>query len=280
MPKARLVILGKPTKDPGQIASGKEAVEVDFNPATLKLSYQNKTEGGKTAKPSESQFVGSLDASLQVELVFDTTQPGGGENAGIDVRKKTKKIFNLLLPKDPKKPKSAPPVVRFEWGSFLFEGMMKSMNETLEYFSVEGIPLRSTVAVTITTTTDLMLFNDQIKKKPPSDFARTPPGTQPQTPVPPGDSLQKAAGRNGDSSDWRSIAQANNIDNPLRLPAGQPLNLNVTGGASAGIGGASVSGGIRVSGGAGVSAGAQASAGGGAILDANATANLDVRARR
>src|SRR5688500_2469092 len=106
MPKARLVILDKPTKDPGQIASGKEAIEVDFNPATLKLSYQNKTEGGKTAKPSESQFVGHLDASLQVELVFDSTQPRGKDTAGEDVRKKTKKIFNLLLPKDPKQPKS------------------------------------------------------------------------------------------------------------------------------------------------------------------------------
>jgi hypothetical protein len=38
--------------------------------------------------------------------------------------------------------KYTPPGVRFQWGSFLFEGVMESMNEALEYFSETGKPLR------------------------------------------------------------------------------------------------------------------------------------------
>ena len=283
--KARLMVLDAATTKGQPVAPGTLALEVDFNPQSLKLTYQNKTDGGKTAKPSESQFVGRLDASLALELVFDTTQNLQAGTAGQDVRQKTQKIFQLLLPKDSTNPKSAPPIVRFEWGTFLFEGMIKSMNETLEYFASEGIPLRSTVALTISTTTDLLLFNNSVQKKPATDFARTPPGTQPQTQLPPGQSLQKAAGLNGDSADWRGIAAANNVDNPLRPPSGQPLTLSASAGAgvsigagaSAGIGG-NASVGLSAGGGAGAQVGFSAGIGGGVGFAAGASAGLSLGA--
>ena len=36
---------------------------------------------------------------------------------------------------------------RFEWGSFIFQGVVDSMDETLDYFSEEGVPLRATVSL-------------------------------------------------------------------------------------------------------------------------------------
>jgi nucleoid-associated protein YgaU len=41
-----------------------------------------------------------------------------------------------------------------------------------------------------------------------------------------GDTLQKIAAREyGDPNKWRPIARANNIDNPLTIPAGQALKI-------------------------------------------------------
>ena len=40
--------------------------------------------------------------------------------------------------------------MRFQWGSFLFEGVMDSMDETLEFFSADGRPLRAKVSISIT----------------------------------------------------------------------------------------------------------------------------------
>ena len=42
----------------------------------------------------------------------------------------------------------------------------------------------------------------------------------------PGDTLQKIAAKEyGDPNQWRPIARANNIDNPLTIPAGQALKI-------------------------------------------------------
>ena len=283
--KAKLVKLAKPggsaQKTPASGGADTDVLEVDFNPQSLKLTYQNKSEGGKQAKPGESQYLGMLDASLNLELLFDSTQSAAGKPTGEDVRKKTQKIFELLMPDKAKRkdPKATPPIVRFEWGSFLFEGLIKSMNETLDFFSSEGIPLRSTVSLTMTTTTDLILFNDAVKRGKTADFNRSPPGTEPKQAIAPGDSLQKAAGKNGDSSNWRAIAAANNIDNPLRPPTGVPLSLSgnlsvggsVSGGASAGASfGGSASAGL----GGGAQAGIGGSLGGGASGGVNAQAGF------
>ena len=43
-----------------------------------------------------------------------------------------------------------PPVVRFEWGTFLFSGLIESYRETLDFFSSEGVPLRAQVSLSMT----------------------------------------------------------------------------------------------------------------------------------
>ena len=42
-----------------------------------------------------------------------------------------------------------PPAVRFLWGSFQFDGIMESLEETLEFFSPEGRPLRASITLTL-----------------------------------------------------------------------------------------------------------------------------------
>ncbi len=202
--------------------SGKR-VTVDFNPQTLKVSFANQNSGGNQPAGSSSQYVGSPSSKLTVELLFDSTE------AGTDVRIKTRDVAYFMSPKLSDNEERTPPFVRFQWGSFIFEGKVDSMDETLEYFSEEGMPLRAVVALNLSSDTGVFLLgrsgtaNNAVQRSPATG------ATTPLKQARPGDNLPQMAGRNGRSGDWKAIAAANNIDDPLRLPAGALINLNLRG---------------------------------------------------
>ena len=242
--------------------------DVQFNPASLKLAYSNNNKGGDQPGGASKQYVGASVSKMQVELFFDTTA------SGTDVRASTSRLSRFLqAPPASKggkgdKNRPAPHRVRFSWGSILFTGVIDSMDETLDFFSAEGVPLRATVG--------LSLSQEGITFIPEMDAAKIP-GSQPLTTAQGGDSLQNLA-----PSDWKSVAAANGIDDPLRLSAGAVLNLQAGAGVSAGFGAgasASVSGGIGASIGGGLSAGAgggvgfSAGLGGGVGFSAGASAS-------
>src|SRR5262245_1921099 len=108
---------------------------------------------------------------MSVELLFDTTQ------SGANVRESTKDIAFFIQPKDKKSKKPVPPCVRFEWGVFIFRGVVDSMEETLDYFSEQGVPLRATISLSISRQ-DLEL----VIRKPGQSSASasgSPPGDKP-----------------------------------------------------------------------------------------------------
>jgi hypothetical protein len=152
-----------------------------------------------------------------------------------DVRKLTQKIAYFMQGKqaggDPNT--SVPPAVRFVWGTFQFDGLMESMEESLEFFSPDGVPLRASVSISLMKQSIQFAFADGGKAGKAGA-----PGTAPLTPAPAGSSLPGlVAGARG-SADWHAVAQANGIENPRILQPGQLINLNA--GASVG-GSASVS---------------------------------------
>jgi hypothetical protein len=206
-----------------KVPNGKE-VKAQFNPQTLKLSFANQNKGGDQPGGSSKQFVGSGTSKMTVELLFDTTADSS------DVRKKTQEVayFIQAKPQPKDKNKRVPPGVSFEWGSFIFRGVVDSVDETLDYFSEEGIPLRATISLSISRQEIEFLFGNpgQAMGAKPGGTS-PPPGTTPLEPARPGDSVQKMAGRSGQSGDWKTIAAANNIDDPLRLNPGTWLNVNV-----------------------------------------------------
>src|SRR5262249_53490533 len=128
--------------------------------------------------------------------------------------------------------------LRFAWGTFQFDGVVDSMQETLDYFAADGTPLRSTV------TLEISGIDTVLEQKDSSSGA---PGTKQLTPAAAGDSVPKMAGKDGNSSNWKSVAAANNVDDPLHVPTGTALDM-----------GAGASGGIGAAVGAGISAGAGA----------------------
>jgi hypothetical protein len=225
MAKAKLVeIKWDANQQQAKKVNGANDVEVQFNPETLKLSFANEIKGGDQPGGNAKQFVGSGTSKLSVELVFDTTTDGS------DVRKKTERVaYFIKAKKDPKqKNKRVPPGISFEWGSFIFRGIVESMDETLDYFSEEGVPLRATISLSLSRQEIEFLFGEP---GPASGSAAGSgvgtPGTVPLEPARTGESLQRMAGRNGNSSNWKAIAAANNIDDPLRLSAGAALNMNL-----------------------------------------------------
>jgi hypothetical protein len=267
-------------KDPQPRPKGKE-VEAHFNPQTLKLTYSNENKSGNQPSGSASQFVGTSTSKLTVELLFDTSQTGEDVRATTaDVAYFIKADLNPSKQKT-KQQKRVPPACRFEWGTFSFDGVMDSLQETLDYFSEDGVPLRSTLALGFSGI-DTML-------EPTSDAGT--PGTSEQTPVSADDSVAQAAGKNGNSSNWKLIAAANNIDDPLHLPAGTMLDLSAGASGSVGAGAgvsastggnvgfsAGLGGGVGFAAGASASVGAGISAGVGAGVSGGLGANVGIGA--
>jgi hypothetical protein len=247
MEKARLVEIQAYTQQrQTERAQGGKSVEAQFNPETLKVSYRNENKGGDQPSGSSRQYVGSASSKMQVELLFDTTAQG------TDVRLMTEKVAYFLLPKTPGGTDRRPPCVRFEWGTFVFEGVVESLDETLDYFSEGGVPLRATLALNLARDALVLVFGQPGQAGTGTAApAGALPGTAPLATSRPGDSVQSMTARQGNSSNWKSIAAANNIDDPLHLQAGALLDLNVSAGAAAG-------GGISIGAGAGASAGGQA----------------------
>jgi len=209
--------------------------QVQFNPETLKVSFSNQiakpeSSGTKKGKPAK-QFVGPGTTKLGLQLWFDVTAPmPPGQQAEQDVRKLTKKVAYFITPKPGESDeKKIPPVVRFSWGSFQFDGIMEGLEESLEFFSSDGRPLRASVAINLTQQeiTEIQVGTTNIPNVPT-------PGTRPLTQAPAGSSVQGLADSQGKGDNWQDIAAANNIENPRMLQPGQLLDMNASAGISLG----------------------------------------------
>lgn len=226
-------------------------VKVQFNPETLKVSFANQIQtpestGDQRGTPAR-QFVGAGTTKLILQLWFDVNAPQNPGETVSDVRKMTEKVAYFITPApdagDAKK--FVPPAVRFIWGSFQFDGLIESIEETLEFFSPEGVPLRASMSLSLSQQKiDVYKFRDDVTvNKLPI------PGTRPLTPAPENATVQNLADKQGKGADWQSIAAANGIENPRQLQTGQFLDLNgaakITAGKSAS---ASISAGVTVSG--------------------------------
>jgi hypothetical protein len=213
-------------------------VTVQFNPETLKVSFANQIQtppgaGNQSGTPAR-QFVGAGTTKLTLQLWFDVASLPDGENTTADVRKLTQRVAYFITPKK-QGDKFIPPAIRFLWGSFQFDGLMDSLEESLEFFSNNGRPLRASMS--------LALSQQQIKAFTinKTDFANRPPppagstaadpgapaGTKPLTQALAGVSLQFLADVIGLGANWQSIASANGIENPRLLAPGQLIDLNV-----------------------------------------------------
>jgi len=203
-------------------------LEVQFNPETLKVAYQNQVnqpgQSSAGGAQASTQFVGRGTSKLNVQLWFDVTgELPAAETAQTDVRQLTRKVIYFLQPSaGPDNTPGAPPKLRFEWGSFRFDGALESVEESLEFFSADGVPLRASLTLSVSRQDVEVSFSDFT----PAAASNTP-GTRPLAAASAGLSLPGMADLQG-SADWQAIAAANGITNPRRLAAGTFVDLNLS----------------------------------------------------
>ncbi len=118
-----------------------QSFPVHFNPASLQHTIAN-TQDQQRRNGAGVQFVSQTTAKLTMDLVFDTTM------SGVDVRETTDKMAKLMRPYQDGGGK-VPPSVEFSWGTYTFTGIVEQYRETLDFFSAGGVPLRSSINITL-----------------------------------------------------------------------------------------------------------------------------------
>jgi hypothetical protein len=237
---------------------------VHFNPISLQYTVTNtmKEQSGSNKK----QYVNQSTGKLTMDLIFDTTA------SGEDVRLYTDQVVQFMEPDGNK----IPPVVQFEWGTYVFQGMVESYKETIDFFHPTGVPLRASVNLTLSR-------QDKVFESGPHSNADTASSMKPElVQTAPGQSASEVAARGGDARAGRVIANRNGLDN-LRFPSGAlTIDASVqlgtpiafaTGSASIGV-----SAGLGISGGAVAGVGIGASASAGASFGGSASAGVSASA--
>jgi hypothetical protein len=203
-----------------------KTVEVQFNPQSLKSSYSNQSSGGDQKQGSSPQFVATGVTKLSMELWFDVTLPlpKGTRDPNGDVRKLTEAVTHFMSLQNTSSSDQqirTPPKMKFQWGSFVFSGVMESVDETIDLFSPDGVPLRASVTINLTKHDLAYEFAQSATGSPNST------GTTPLTTAKAGDSLPQLAASAG-ISNWQGVAQANGITNPRLLQTGAMINLSIS----------------------------------------------------
>jgi hypothetical protein len=221
--KARLLPLNSAFQ---VIRNSENTVTVQFNPESLKLSFANSTKPAGAEDKSGSaakETVGLGTTKLSLQLWFDLTGTLPEGQSGIsDVRDLTQKIVYFITPQGTEGQPKPPPGVRFEWGSFVFDGVVDSLEETLDFFSTDGKPLRASVSLT--------LSQQKTLKHTPAASGQpgsSSPGTRPLAQATAGATLQGLAAGVGAGANWQAIAQANGIENPRLLRPGLRIDLRI-----------------------------------------------------
>lgn len=222
----------------------KPRMTVQFNPASLKVSYSNQVQTNGNNTSSSMQSVGKGDSKLAVELLFDVS--GVGAEGIQDVRQLTKEVayFMKTTPESPPTDSTAGGSssgtsggsqqeqryrvagMRFLWGSFFFDGILVSMDETLDLWSEDGRPLRATVTMNLSQP-GIHFADPTNSSATRSPKGGTQAGTAPLTAAPQGATLQDLVSNAGIKADWKAIAAANGIENPRQLTPGSLVNLKV-----------------------------------------------------
>jgi Contractile injection system tube protein/LysM domain len=188
---------------------GGTAIPILFNPGEYRLGKSNEIAEVETPGLATPilQYVSGKSRTLSMELFFDTFE------AGTDVRTHTDRIYGLL---EIRKETHAPPLCTFRWGGFSFKGVLESVDGRFTLFFPNGTPARATLSVRFKGGVDI---GKEVRKTATESVDRRKTCI-----VKGGDTLSSiAAAEYSDPGQWRPIARANGITDPLALRPGQRL---------------------------------------------------------
>lgn len=212
------------TKAVIQIEGNSTKIPVLFNPAEYHISRASQVCSKETpgTEVQDTQFISVPPSTLSMTLYFNTyTPPTLGlqgqveEESGTSVMDVVAK-FGKLLQIDSSLHRI--PKATFIWGALIFTGFVESMEEKYTMFLPDGTPVRATVDIKIKESTG----DDAAKSSKPR---LSPDRTKVRT-IKEGEQLWHHAYKEYDDPEqWRLIAEANGIVNPLDIYAGQSIKL-------------------------------------------------------
>lgn len=240
-----------------QVEGSQEKLDVHFNPETLQYTITNNLKNQGSGN-STKQYVSDSTGKLTMDLVFDST------TSGEDIRLKTSKVAKLMEP-DGQDSEKTPPVVNFEWGLYRFKGMLESYKETIDYFSSDGVPLRSSVNITMSSQDNVFEGGSNAKKAATGGSAGLPNSAIPAVG---NNSATDLATIGGNPGAAKAIASSNGLDS-MRFSQGAAIELNSSVSLQGAAGFASAGAGLNV----GLDSGLNLSAGTGGSLSAGVGAS-------
>lgn len=196
-------------------------IEFLYNPETVSITKkaefkEHQTQGSDAGK---KEWTHGISRSLSIsELYFDTYE------TRMNVREQYINKLERMVHRDSKLKR--PPKVLFVWGSFMKESDDYNSNQwyitsiTVNYtmFLNDGTPVRAKV--------NLQLKETNVQDEESHHKHRNSKDQHSVHKVKQGETLQDVAGKAyGDPNKWRKIADANNIDDPTKLSAGQQLKI-------------------------------------------------------
>jgi nucleoid-associated protein YgaU len=191
-----------------------------FNPNQLALT-KSASWLPHVARDAESsgiaEFSGAQPRTLSLEIFLDAT-----DTHSRDVLTRVEALLTCCVPTKASIAAKAPspPWVKFSWGQFQtvsFFSYVSQISATYTLFDPDGTPLRANCSLTL------------------NEISGSTPGQNPTSGglsatkvhrIAAGDSLELLAFQEyGDPTAWRVIAEANNIDDPVRLRPGTQVLL-------------------------------------------------------
>lgn len=195
-------------------------IACQFNPAELTISKEAAWQGEESPSfnAPRLQFAGGKSATYDLSLFFDTYAHPEVK----DVREFTNQLLALTLRGAGRSmfvvPFSSPPTVTLVWGKItLFSAVVEKVQITYTMFSPDGLPIRAKADVSFI---QQDFWDDIIPAQNPTsrtDSRRTRRVSSHQR------LDQIAYEEYGDARYWRLLAEANNLDDPLKLVDGQLL---------------------------------------------------------
>jgi nucleoid-associated protein YgaU len=207
-----------------------ETVDVQYNPNSL--SFEKSPKIAEIPIPGIDaplkQFVRGLSETLTVELFFDTTEGGTGAGAQ-SVTTQTDKFYGMVKI-DPET--HAPPVCTFIWGRHFpgdslptmyqnqrrteFKGVVTKVKQDFSLFAPDGTPLRAVLTVSMD---EYRPLHDQLQQLNLQSADHTRSHV-----VEDGDTYPLVAWQYlQQPTEWRHIADANDVDDPRRIAFGGSL---------------------------------------------------------
>ena len=182
--------------------------ELNLSETTKPLANQSVVEfhGGK---PNETEF----EICFNTDAVKEITASGQyKESKASDVSKLTSKIQDAMLISENL---HRPPIVDVICGSIKLSGIILKTDVAFEKFTKDGMPIKASVKVT------LKEWSEKEKKT----SLQSPDRSKSRNLTPDQSIWMMAEDEYGDDAEWRIIAKANNIMDPLNIEEGMAIKI-------------------------------------------------------